>query len=163
MYFGDFDMVQAIRGWDLNVNVTTLFPSMSSICLSYLCTFPPKDINKLLLVTCGMLVIVRRKWMSGTNCLIQVVPDVLYWGLIQGICGQIMHTGVFVIQKLSSNTGELRSGSVVLENDVFLANQGQDYRFQYLVAESDSIQITNNDIKWRVMSLGWSHPKQTSW
>ena len=48
----------------------------------------------------------------------------------------------------------------MLEKIVALANEGQDDRAQYLIAVSDSIQITNNDMQLCAMSMGYSHRYQ---
>ena len=67
--------------------------------------------------------------MSMMNCLIRDVPDMYYRGQIREICWAV--TDVFVIQKLSADVGDVRSGIVLLENGVDLANEGP-YEAEYV-------------------------------
>ena len=144
---------------------------MSSICLTYRCTSSPhrhhhvvnchlRDVFPLGLEGCTQLVILRRKWISATKCLIKYVPDVCYGGQIRGICWPIEHMDVFVTPKFSADAGDVRFVVLMLENGVALANEGQDVWSQNFIVLSDCTQITYTEM--RCVQCPWDILAQTS-
>ena len=83
---------------------------------------------------------------------------VFYWEWVRGICWPITYMDVLVILKHSVDAGGVRSGIVVLENGVVLADDGQGERAQYLISVSDSIQITHSDMLWHIHEIFPSQP-----